>query len=165
MSSPFIEACLAQDFGIAQKILGFAPTSEWMSETEIMELRLSQMKEDPTLQPWLLRALIDKKSGMMVGHFNAHTKAGPEYLKKFTPLNAVEIGFTIYTPFRKSGFATEAIEGFSKWLKTQKLANGLVLSILTTNTPSLNLAKKLGFQKIGQVVEGPDTELVFLREI
>ena len=60
MSVPFLEASLAGDLSAATALLSATVPSEWLGEQPFVALRLRQLRRDPALQPWLLRAIIHR---------------------------------------------------------------------------------------------------------
>jgi [ribosomal protein S5]-alanine N-acetyltransferase len=86
-----------------------------------------------------------------------------DHLKSYTS-KGIEIGFTVYEPYRRKGYASEAVTGFMNWLSTHDEDASVVLSINTGNVPSLGLAEKLRFKPIDEVQDGEETERVFIHK-
>lgn len=134
--------------------------------TELARLRLSQLRRDATLKQWLLRAVVRQADSTMIGHIGFHTAPNPEYLRALAP-NAVEIGYSIYEPYRRNGYATEAVTGLLEWAAGTKAVGRFVASVSPSNAASLGLLNKLAGQykvsKIG-VYDDPDDgpEEIFL---
>ena len=63
---------------------------------------------------WLLRAMVARETGAMVGHVNFHTAPAPEYLEPYAP-GGIEIGYTVYPAFRRRGYAREACGAMMRW--------------------------------------------------
>jgi hypothetical protein len=57
MSQAFLEPCLAGDQALASRLLDFTIPPEWFAQYKLMELRLAQLRRDPNLLSWLLRAI------------------------------------------------------------------------------------------------------------
>jgi RimJ/RimL family protein N-acetyltransferase len=136
-----------------------------MHAQPMMRYRLGQLEADPTLLPWLLRAVVLRSSGAMIGHVTFHTAPNPEYLRPIAP-GAVELGYTIYPPFRRQGFATEAAAALMAWAGQEHGVRRFVLSISPDNVPSLRLAQHFSFRKVGShldEIDGPED--IFLLEI
>jgi [ribosomal protein S5]-alanine N-acetyltransferase len=62
------------------------------------------MTRDPDAREWLLRALVRRQDGKMVGHAGFH---GPPGTGGLAPGKA-ELGYTVFPTFRGHGYATEA---------------------------------------------------------
>lgn len=165
MSQEFLEACLAGRHDRAEELLGLHIPSDWYENTGLMYLRLDQSKEDHRYLPWLPRAIGLRDQGIMVGYFNFHSSPGPEYLSTLSP-GGIEFGYEIFTAFRRHGYAQETIVGIMEWTHRTQGIERFVLSISPTNIPSLGLARKLGFVKIGEHLDEEDgLEEVFERQI
>jgi RimJ/RimL family protein N-acetyltransferase len=68
----------------------------------------------------------------------------------------VEFGFGVLEPWRRQGIATEASEAVMRWAGEQHQVQRFVLSISPDNVPSLGLAAKLGFRKVGSHIDEHD---------
>jgi RimJ/RimL family protein N-acetyltransferase len=90
-----------------------------------------------------------------VGHIGFHTAPGAEYLAELSP-GGVEFGFGVLEPWRRRGIATEASEAVMRWARKEHQVQRFVLSISPDNVPSLGLAAKLGFRKIGSHIDAHD---------
>jgi RimJ/RimL family protein N-acetyltransferase len=121
---------------------------------DVLALRLDQLDRDPTLQPWLLRAMA-LRSGEMVGHIGFHTSPGAEYLEPWRP-RGVEFGFTVYAPHRRRGYAREASLALMDWAHREHGARHFVLTISPDNLPSQRLAAGRGFSHIGEHIDELD---------
>ena len=69
-------------------------------------------------------------------------------------------------PFRRQGFAREAAEALLNWAREQHGITRFVVSIRPDNVPSLALARRLGFQRIGEHLDEVDgLEHIFRLEL
>jgi RimJ/RimL family protein N-acetyltransferase len=76
--------------------------------------------------------------------------------------NGVEIGYLLFPPWRRQGYAREAIEGFMSWAKRHGVDH-VVLSISPENDASLALARHFAAVKIGSHIDEEDgPEDIFL---
>src|SRR5262249_3927115 len=107
LPASFLEASLAGDLETAALWLGMSVPADWLENRWLIQYRLEQLRNNLTLQPWLLRAMILREERVMVGHAGFHTQPGEEYLQQYAP-EGVEIGYTVYPSFRQRGYATEA---------------------------------------------------------
>ncbi len=160
-----LAATAAKDRPAARRIIGMELPEAWFDEAWVSELRLKQWTEDPSYGPWSVRAIGLKDTGQIIGNMNCHHAPMP-FMIAGEAMLAVEMGYTIFEPWRRRGFVTEAIQGFTKWAMAQGV-QALVLSISPDNAASLSLAAKLGGEKIGSQVDeidGPeDIYLVRMR--
>jgi [ribosomal protein S5]-alanine N-acetyltransferase len=165
MTPDFLKACLRQDVDKAAALLGLPVADEWFGESEFIALRLEQLLDDPTFQPWCVRAVVLRASGQMIGNIGFHTQPDPDYLAELAP-KGVEFGYTIFAPYRRRGYAEEASRALMGWATGQPDVERFVLSISPENGASLALAQKLGFVRIGEWMDEVDgLEWVFERVV
>lgn len=165
MSQEFLEACLAGEHERAEELLGLRIPMEWHEHSALINLRLAQSIEDPDYIPWLPRAIGLRDAGVMVGYFNFHSSPGPEYLSTLSP-GGIEFGYEIFAAHQRRGYAQETLVGIMEWSHRAHNMKRFVLSISPTNIPSLGLARKLGFVKIGEHMDEEDgLEDVFERQM
>ena len=75
------------------------------------------------------------------------------------PENAeVEIGYGIDEPYRKQGYATEAVKAAMEWAFTQEGVYFVTAETQPDNIASQRVLEKLGFKKYGEGKEGPRFE-------
>lgn len=151
-----LAATAAKDMDSCRRIIGAGVTEEWLEEAWVAALRLKQRIENPAFGPWSIRAIGLKETGEVIGNINCHHMPMPFQLGDETSL-AVEIGYTIFAPWRRRGFAAEAIGGFCGWA-TSVGVEAIILSIAPGNAASRGLAEKLGAAQIGtniDAVNGP----------
>ena len=155
LTPAFLRAMLEHDLAGAGRILGVPIPEGLLDSTDVMALRLKQLEVDPTLQPWLLRAMVLRECCVMVGHIGFHTAPGDEYLRPYAP-GGVEFGFTVYPPFLRQGYAREASMALMHWAYQVHDVTRFVLSIQPDNTASQALAAGLGFLRIGSHIDDVD---------
>lgn len=152
-----LAATAAKDAEAARRIIGGRLPDVWFDESWVSDLRLKQWTEDPAYGPWSIRAIGLKSTGDVVGAMNCHHKP-MDFVHDGKASLAVEMGYTIYEPWRRKGIAFEAITGFNRWAAAQSVSN-IILSISPDNEASLGLAAKLGAVKIGtqiDEIDGPE---------
>lgn len=103
--------------------------------------------------------MVLRETHEFVGRIGFHGKPGTNAL---SALGAIELGYAVEPEFRRRGFAEEAIRGMMDWAQAQSISR-FVVSIGPSNTPSLELAAKLGFKEVTRVIdeEGDGPEIVF----
>ena len=155
LTPAFLRAMLEHDLAGAGRILGVPIPERLLDSTDVMSLRLKQLEVDPTLQPWLLRAMVLRECGVMVGHIGFHTAPGEEYLRPYAP-GGVEFGFTVYPPFLRQGYAREASKALMGWAHQVHGVARFVVTIRPDNAASQALAAGLGFVRIGSHIDDVD---------
>ena len=161
-----LSAFAAGDPGHAASLLQAKLGADCDLPAELAQWRLSQLMRDPDLAGWLLRAMIRRRDSTMIGHIGFHSRPGPEYLRDLAP-TGVEIGYTVFAPFRRNGYASEAVSGLLAWAIAEHGVTEFVASVSPQNDASLGLIRKLGFHKIGRhvdPVDGPE-DIYLLRQI
>lgn len=156
MTPAFLRASLKGDVHEAEQQLQVSLPADWPGEhAAVLSLRLRQLDEEPALQPWLLRAMARRETGIMVGHIGFHTAPGADYLRPFSP-GSVELGFTVFPSFRRQGYAREASVALMRWAVQVHDMKSFVMSIRPDNGPSQALAAQLGFVRVGSHVDEVD---------
>lgn len=149
-----IRAILRGDTVRTAKLLDTTAPALWLGSPTLLEMRLRQMTSNPTLIPWLLRAMIHRQTRAIIGHIGFHTGPNPPYLRELG-LNGIEYGYTVFEPHRRQGYAKEAAGALMRWARDTHGIGEFVLSIAPTNEPSLRLAKGFGFT-YHSVYQDPD---------
>ena len=150
-----LQHSLTDDLDVLQNALLVRVPADWFEEKQLVELRAQQIQCQPEYQPWSLRAITTREAQQMVGHIGFHTPPGASYLQSLAP-NGVEFGYSIFPTYRRNGYAREAALAVMQWAFQQHAVSEFVLSISPDNLPSLKLAQRLGFQKIGSHVDEED---------
>ena len=124
----------------------------------LVELRLAQLEHAPDHASWLLRAIVARDTGALVGQIGFHGAPGYNGLGAS---DAVELGYAVDDPYRGRGYATEAARGMIAWAAGRGIARVLA-SVSPNNAASLAVVRKLGMREVTFVedeVDGP--EIVF----
>jgi len=156
MSPAFMRASLSGDLAVASQLLGAALPSTWPGPAaRTLRRRLDQLAPDPSLQPWLLRAMVLRApKPRLVGRIGFH--AAPD------PRGALEVGYAVEPTDRRQGFALEAVRALFAWAHANYAITHFVASVSPTNVPSLALVRRLGFVQMGSQWDDEDgEELVF----
>jgi RimJ/RimL family protein N-acetyltransferase len=165
LTPDFLDTCIKGDLESASRILGLVIPSEWPEAKWLMELRLKQMRENPALVPWVLRAVGLRETRTMIGHVGFHTLPGADYLNSYAP-GSVEFGYAIFPNYRRMGYASEAVQALMDWATREHGVTRFVVSISPANEPSLRLAQKFGFRKVGTTTDDQGrVEDIFLLEV
>jgi RimJ/RimL family protein N-acetyltransferase len=163
MGEEVTAACLAGDLARAERLLGVAIPGELLDRPTGLRFNRARLAEDPLYPPWSMRAIVLPESATMVGHVRFHTRPDPEYLQRYAR-DAVEFGYQVFAAHRRRGYATEATRALMDWAQAEFGVRRFVVSISPGNTPSLRLAARLGFVRVGEEMDEVDgLEYVFLR--
>jgi len=165
LSPDFLRASIRGDLESASQLTDLVIPAEWLDATWLMEMRLAKMRDNPALEPWLLRAIALRETKTMVGFIGFHTLPGADYLNQYAP-ESVEFGYTIFSEYRRRGYASEAAKALMDWATREHHVTRFIVSISPTNEPSLRLAQKFGFRKVGSFTDPEEgREDIFLREV
>ena len=166
MEPPLLEALLGRDHELAERIGGFkVPVDLGFISARTIQMRLRQLHASPEIHPWLLRAIILKRSQTMCGRIGFHSNPGPEDLCNVAA-DGVELGYEVGESFRRQGIAREAAIALMKWAYEHQFQRCFVLSIDPDNTASLSMARSMGFIETGSHVDEVDgLELYFERRL
>ena len=150
MSPQFIAALLSGRRAQAEAIARLALPEDWPGDDErFLRLRLRQIQEDPSIQPWLMRAIVLRgPDRTFVGHIGFHGRPDDT--------GAAELGYTVFPEFRRRGYATEATRGLIDWALRKHRVGRFLVSISPENDPSLAMAVILGFRQIGEQMDEED---------
>jgi RimJ/RimL family protein N-acetyltransferase len=152
MSPSFIEASLRRDAETASAVIDAVLPDGWPDDEarRRLKMRLDQMHLSPESAQWLLRAMVRREDGRMVGLINYH---GPP-----NEMGQAELGYTVFEPYRRRGYASEAARAMMSWASREHGVVDFVLSISPANEPSLGLAASLGFRRVGTQMDEIDGE-------
>jgi ribosomal-protein-alanine N-acetyltransferase len=162
MSPAFLQPLLENRRDDAAAVLGAEIADEWPDRHDegFLHLRLGQMRRDPQSQQWLVRAIILPGAvRRMIGHAGFHGAPGVNGPKK---PDALEIGYTVFPPFRGKGYASEAALALMESARKEHGIRTFIASVSPENEPSLAIVGKLGFAQTGEQWDEEDgLELVF----
>ncbi len=142
----------------AQELTGTYFPKDWPDEHDarFLRFRVAQVDKDAAHAPFLVRAIaLSEKERTMVGHIGFHGKPGVNAPQK---PGALEIGYTVFPPYRRRGYAEEAIQALLRWARDQHGIRSFIASVSPENEPSLALVRKLGFEEIGRHWDEEDGE-------
>ena len=158
MSVPFMEALVRGDLDAAGREMG-ASVSPWLPVQleHFLQYRLAQLAVDPSIRPWLGRAIVVTDSDgarHVIGSIGFHGPPDPE--------RRLEVGYSVQPEYRRRGYAIEAVRALFDWAAREHGIRRFVASVSPDNQPSLNLVGQLGFRQVGaQMDEVDGLELVF----
>jgi RimJ/RimL family protein N-acetyltransferase len=110
---------------------------------------LGMLQREPNFAPWGPRAIVLADEKLTIGHIGFHTLPNQQYLEEYVG-RGVEMGYTVFADYRRRGYASEAITVLAGWAKVEHGVENIVISVDADNRPSLALAEKLGFTKVGE---------------
>jgi ribosomal-protein-alanine N-acetyltransferase len=160
MSPDFIDALLGERRAEAESLGGFGLPDGWPDRHDagFLALRLRQLRERPELQQWFVYAVVlPEGERPMIGHTGFH---GPPGINARKTADAVEVGYRIFEPHRRQGYATEAVRTLIGWASREHGIDRFIASINPDNEPSLAIVRRLGFEQVGHHWDDEDGEEV-----
>jgi len=158
MSPDFIDALLSGQRADAQELAGLKLPDGWPDahDSRFLSFRLRQMRERPEIQEWFVYAVVQPDGErQMIGHAGFH---GPPGVNAVKASDAVEVGYAVFEPYRRRGYATEVVGALIDWAAREHGIRRFIASISPDNEPSLALVRRLGFRHIGQHWDEEDGE-------
>jgi RimJ/RimL family protein N-acetyltransferase len=158
MSPDFVEELLADRRSEAEELGGFTLPDGWPDRHDagFLNLRLRQMRERPETEGWFAYAIVlPDGERPMIGHAGFH---GPPGVNARKAADALEVGYTIFEPYRRNGYATEAVGALLSWASSEHGINHFIASISPGNNPSLTIVRRLGFKEVGRHWDEEDGE-------
>jgi ribosomal-protein-alanine N-acetyltransferase len=129
-----------------------------------LAMRARQVAADPEDRDWISWLVVLREPARpMIGYAGFHGKPGKNALNDEA---AVEVGYQIFSEYRRRGYATETVRALLDWALEAKGIRRFVASIGPRNEASLALARRLGFVEVGRHWDDEDgDELEFVLEI
>lgn len=163
MQPEALAACLAADFAGAGSMLDANIPGDLADSLRSLHYNQLQLDADPYYLPWSARAIILPGEQTMIGLIRFHGSPDAAYLHAYAR-NAVEFGYRIFANWQRQGYATEAVKAMMQYARERYNIRHFVASIAPDNVPSLQLATRLGFAKVGEAMDEEDgIEHVFIR--
>jgi RimJ/RimL family protein N-acetyltransferase len=158
MSPSFIAALLEERRSEAESLAGVKLPDGWPDahDRRFLAFRLRQMRDQPELEPWFVYGVVlPDQERPLIGHAGFHGPLGTNAIKA---ADALEVGYTIFEPYRRRGYATEVVRALIGWASREQDIHHFVASIAPENVPSLALVKRLGFEQTGRHWDEEDGE-------
>jgi len=136
-----IRALIDGDTARASSLAGVTFPPDWPEDDARGGLpwHLGHLEADARHRPWRIRVVVERASGVVVGSINL--KGPPD------ADGDVEIGWGISQPWRRRGYALEAVLAVIDWAAGQPGTTTLSATIDDANAASQRLAAKVGFSR------------------
>jgi RimJ/RimL family protein N-acetyltransferase len=154
-------AALLHGDGLAD---GVTAPPDWPDrhDREFLESRAARVADDPGWAQWAYALTAETVAGWrVVGHAGFH---GPPGTNGRGQVDALEIGYTVFVPYRGSGYATEAVEALVAWGRRVHGITVFLASVSPDNAASRAVLDRTGFAHGGEQHDDIDgLELVYER--
>ena len=152
MSIPFMEALVARDLQAASRELD-ADVPPGMPDdlVNFLQFRLAQLDVDPSILPWLGRAIVltdDAGVRRAIGTIGFH---GPP-----DEQGRVEVGYRVEPEYRRQGYARESVRALFDWAASAHGIHRFIASVSPGNEASLRLVESFGFRETGSHIDDID---------
>jgi RimJ/RimL family protein N-acetyltransferase len=132
------------------------PTDVLHPDRAPLSYRVPQVLADPSSNPWLLRLVVLRATGEIVGYVNFH--APPD------ETGMVEIGYTIIEAHRGHGYATEAARILWSYAASHPDVRTLRATVAPDNASSRRIIEAAGLVHVGEQ-DDPEDGLELIYEI
>lgn len=150
-----LEMLLERDIDGASRAQGVVFTEDFLlSVNDLFLTRQLEGVRKRSLTPgWSARLVLRKSDDRLLGHCGFH--GAPE------DVGRAEIGYTIFAPYRRRGYASEATQGLVDWAREQQ-STAVYAAVSPDNSASLGVVARVGFRRVGiQGKDGDHEEYVF----
>lgn len=141
LSDEALQALVVGDLVGAEEVSGLVMPVAFLADRWLWSMRLGQLIGEPECAPWLVRAVVAKDGGEVVGHAGFH---GPPDER-----GMVEVGYRIVPELRRRGYASAALTGLMAFAREHG-ASVVRASIAPGNAPSRALAAAFDFVQTGE---------------
>lgn len=124
------------------------PYRELIDSSGPLAWRVPQVKVKPRLNKWFVRWIVLKQNREIIGSTSFHASPDAEGM--------IEIGLGINQKFHNQGYGFEALAGMWSWVCAQEGVQILRYTVAASNTASIALVSKFGFNYIGQQIDEID---------
>ncbi len=155
VSPEALELLRAHEYEEAALAQGFEFSAEFLATVNdaFLTRQLDGIRKRPEAPGWAVRAILRNDDDVIIGHCGFH--GAPQ------DVGRAEIGYTIFEPYRRRGYAVEAVTGLVQWAKSQG-STVVFASVLVDNEASIGVVTKVGFHQTGiQGSEAVGEEYVF----
>jgi RimJ/RimL family protein N-acetyltransferase len=160
MSLTFMRALQAHDLESAASEIGATIPADMPDDLEhFLEFRIGDLSADPTIQPWLGRAIVldDGDGRRIIGSVGFHAPPDAD--------GRVEVGYRVEPDHRRQGVATEVVRALFDWAYREHGVTRFRAATAPDNVASQGVLAVFGFREVGvQMDEYDGPELVFERD-
>src|SRR5262245_5900131 len=157
MSLPFMRALRERDLAAAVAEIGASIPVGMPDDLEhFLEYRIIDLSADPTIQPWLGRAIVLDTAGhrRIIGSVGFHAPPDAD--------GRVEDGYRVEPEHRRQGVATEVVRALFDWAWREHGVTRFRAATAPGNVASQGVLAQFGFRRTGIQMDDYDgPEFVF----
>ena len=121
-----------------------------------LRFRVAQVREDPSVNPWLIRLAVLRETGVIVGNGGFHDRPDARGM--------VEVGYTVLPRHRRQGYGRELAETLWRYATGHPGVRVLRASVRPDNAASLAIIRGAGFEHVGEQ-DDPEDGLEWVFEL
>jgi [ribosomal protein S5]-alanine N-acetyltransferase len=150
-----VEQLLARDASDTPIPLGYADPHDAIGpDSSPLHFRVAQVREDPSVNPWLIRLAVLRETQEIVGLVNFH--GAPD------ARGMVEIGYRVHPDHRRQGYAREMATTLWSYVATRPDVSWLRATVTPDNIASIAIIEGAGLVHVGEQVDPEDgLELIY----
>jgi len=126
------------------------------TDRSALRFRVAQVREDPSVNPWLIRLAVRRDPGVIVGNGGFHDRPDPRGM--------VEVGYTVLERHRRQGYGRELAETLWTYAAGHPDVRVLRASVSPGNSASLAIIRGAGLVQVGEQ-DDPEDGLEWVFEI
>ena len=154
LTAEALSALLANRLDVASEAIGLSLPARFLEDQWLWQIRLDQIRENPSSAPWLARATVRLDDGAVIGRAGFH---GPPDER-----GMVEIGYEVSAEYRRMGYGRATAMALIEEAAMHTGVTVVRASVSPDNAPSLAVVRGLGFVQVGEQIDEIDgLELVF----
>ena len=137
-----LDALLTRETKSAVRIQGLNLSGPFLQSVDdrFLRIQVERIRARPSRRSWCIRAIVRDEDDTVIGHSGFH---GPP-----EDVGRAEIGYNVLEPYRRNGYATEAVQSLVDWARRQG-ERVVYASISPNNSASVGVVTKLGFRHTG----------------
>ncbi len=158
LTLPLIDALLARDLSRAAALAPYPVDDRtFAGDDYVLGMRQEQLRADPSAEPWLYRAAVDRSLGEVIGKIGFHAPPDAD--------GTVEVGYRVSASRRRQGYASEMAVALIDWGR-ERGARRCLASTSPDNVASQAVIDRLGFVRTGEQMDEVDgLEWVYTLEL
>ena len=152
-----VDQLLARDASTGPVALGYDDPHDVLGpENSPLRFRVAQVREDPSINPWLIRIAVLRSTGEIVGLVNFHDAPDERGM--------VEIGYRVLPDHRRNGYAREMATTLWSYVAARPDVVWLRATVSPDNAASRAIIESAGLVHVGEQ-DDPEDGLELIYEI
>ena len=146
LGAGILDALVHENLERASALLGYRVPDEFLEDDWLWKVRLEDLRTAPHHTPWLVRAVVDRDTGQVVGHAGFH--GAPQG-------GVATVAYSIVPQARGKGYARAALGALISVARSNG-ARTVRATIDPENAASLAVISRWPFEKRGEQIDDED---------